>query len=346
MPFANDSLQMTASGAWRLDNHLKLDLSLSQNQIHHSVREVPDADDDIAKVSLAATGYSWGSARLSYQFARRTGSDYDSNPYTPYYSSSLPGYIPGPSNTDTAFALADLRKFDVANRTEHKVHAQTNEILADDLDLQIGGDVTIEDYDAQYGLKSTTQWNTTTSLNYQVSAATSLTGFVTWQSQNRGVANINPTGSGSNPAAGGPVYPLNAAWTETVGSHDVTFGTTFRHSWGAWSLDADYTFTHSDTGVNYGFASTQAFFGLLTAAQAGNSFPDITFDMHTLQTILRWQVTDKLSTRLLYRFDYEHLNDFHYTGLTAGALNNNTYLGVVPENVTAHTIGMFAQYAF
>jgi hypothetical protein len=346
MPFANDNLQMTASGAWRIDNHLKLDLSLSQNEIHHSVREVPDADDDIAKLSLAATGYSWGSARLSYQVARRTGSDYNSNPYTPYYSAGLPGYIPGTATTDTAFALADLRKFDVANRTEHKMHAQTNEILADDLDLQVGGDVTIEDYDAQYGLQSSTQWNASTSLNYQLSTATALTGYVTWQTQNRGVANINPTGVGSNPAAGGPVYPLSAAWTETVGSHDLTFGTTFRHSWGAVSLDADYTFTHSSTAMNYNFASTNAFFNLLTAAQAGNAFPDITFNAHTLQTTLRWQMTDSLSTRLFYRFDYENVQDFHYTGLTAGVINNNTYLGVVPENFTAQTVGLFAQYAF
>lgn len=345
MPFANDNLQVTASGAWRIDNHLKLDLSLSQNEIHHSIREVPDADDDIAKLSLAATGYSWGTARLSYQFARRTGSDYESNPYTPYYSAGLPGYVPAPGG-DQAFALADLRKFDVANRTEHKVRAQTNEILADDLDLQVSGDATIEDYDAQYGLKATTSWDASTSLNYQISTATAVTGYVTWQTQNRGVANINPTGTGPNPAAGGPVYALSGGWTETVGSHDVTFGTTFRHSWGAFQFDADYSFTHSNTGVNYGFASTNAFFNLLTAAQAGSSFPDITFDAHSLQTSLRWQVTDTLSTRLLYRFDYESLDDFHYTGLTAGAINNNTYLGVVPENFTAHTVGLLAQYAF
>jgi len=346
MPFANSNLQMTASGGWRIDNHLKLDLSLSQNEIDHTVREVPNADDDIAKISLAATGYSWGTARLSYQFARRTGSDYESNPYTPYYTASLPGYIPATPAGDQAFALADLRKFDVANRTEHKVRAQTNEILADDLDLQVGGDATIEDYDAQYGLKSTTSWDATTSLNYQVSNATSLTGYVTWQTQNRGVANINPIGTGPNPAAGGPVYPLAAAWTETVGSHDVTFGATFRHSWGAFQFDADYTFTHSDTGVNYTFASTAAFFSLLTPAQAGSAFPDITYDAHTLQATLRWQITDTLSTRFLYRFDYEQLDDFHYTGLTAGAISNNTYLGVVPENFVAQTVGMFVQYAF
>ncbi len=98
--------------------------------------------------------------------------------------------------------------------------------------------------------------------------------------------------------------------------------------------------------MNYTFASTAAFFNLLTPAQAGTAFPDITFDAHTLQATLRWQLTDGLSTRFLYRFDYEQLVDFHYTGLTAGVINNNTYLGVVPENFVAQTVGMFVQYAF
>lgn len=346
MPFANDSLQMTASGAWRIDNHLKLDLSLSQNEIHHTVREVPDADDDIAKIQLAATGYGWGSARISYQFARRTGSDYMSNPYTPYYSASLPGYVPATPAGDPAFALADLRKFDVADRTEHKLHVQSNAILADDLDAQAGGDVTIEDYDAQYGLKSTTQWTANASLNYQITTATALTGYVTYQTQDRGVANINPTGSGTSAAAGGPGYPLANGWSETVGSHDVTLGATFRHDWGKFQFSADYSFTHSSTALDYGFASPGAFFNLLTPAQAGNGFPDITFDAHSLQAALRYQVTDTLSTRLLYRLDHESLDDFHYTGLSAGVIRNNTYLGVVPENFTAHTIGLLAQYAF
>jgi len=346
MPFANDNLQLTASGAWRLDNHLKLDLSLSQNEITHTVREVPNADDDIAKLSVAATGYSWGSARLSYQFARRTGSDYDSNPYSPYYTSSLPGYIPATPAGDTAFALSDLRKFDVANRTEHKVSAQTNFILASDLDLQIGGGATIEDYDAQYGLQSSTQWNASTSVNYQISNATAITGFFNAETQNRGVANINASGSGNNGFAGSAAYPLANAWTETVGSHDYTVGATFRHSWGDFEFNADYTFTHSSSALNYAFAGTGAFYNLESAAAAGNSFPDITFESHALETSLRWRVTDTLSTRLQYRFAYQNVTDFHYTGLTAGALNGNTYLGVVPENFTAHSVGLFAQYAF
>lgn len=346
MPFANESLEITAKGGWRLDNHFKLDLALSQNRIHHSLREVADADDDIAKLSLAATGYSWGSVRLSYQFARRTGSDYDSNPYTAYYSASLSGYVPASPQGDPPFALSDLRKFDIANRSEHKVRAQSNFILADDVDFQLGGGATLEDYDASYGLRSSTQWSVSGALNYQLSNATALTGYVNAETQDRGVANINPTGIGLSGAAGSAAYPLANGWSETVGSRDYTIGASFRHDWSVFELKADYSFTHASTAMNYAFGGPGAFFNQTSAAVAGNAFPDITYTAHTLQTALRWQLTDALATRLLYRFDYQNVNDFHYAGLRAGVLNNNFYLGIVPENVVAHSVGLFAQYSF
>ncbi len=346
MPFQNDNLQLTAMAAYRIDNHLKLDFSYANNIIEHSVREVPNADDNIVRLQLAATGYSWGTARVSYQFARRTGSDYDSNPYTPYYSSSLPNYLPATPAGDPPFALADLRKFDVADRNEHTVHGQSNFIVSPKIDLQLTGDVKIDDYDAQYGLRSTTAWDTNVSLNYQMSPSTTFTGFFTYQDQSRGIANINATGTGTSGVAGSPGYPLANSWVETAGSSDYVFGFEAQHSWGRWQLSADYTYTHSDTALTYSYASPGAFFNLLTPAQAGTAFPDITFDTHAFETTLRWQYSPALSYRLFYRFSYQNLIDFHYQGLTGGVINNNYYLGVVPENYTAHSLGIFVQYVF
>ena len=345
MPFANDNLQLTASAAYRIDNHMKLDLSYANNMITHSVREVPDADDNILRLQFDTMGYSWGTVRLSYQFARRTGSDYDSNPYTPYYSASLPGYLPATPTGDPPFALADLRKFDVADRTEHIFHGQGNYIASPKTDLQLSGDVKIEDYDAQYGLRSTTALDATASINYQMSLVTSFTGYFTFQSQDRGVANINPTGTGTSAVAGSPAYPLANAWHETVGSDNYTAGLNARHSWGKVSLTADYTFTYADSPVNYSYASPGAFFGnAASAAVAGSGLPDITFYSHALETNLLWQYTPSLSYRLYYRLSYQNLADFHYQGLSAGVTNNNYYLGVTPENYTAQTIGFFLQY--
>jgi hypothetical protein len=184
----------------------------------------------------------------------------------------------------------------------------------------------------------------TGSFNYQMSSLTSFTGFFTFQVQDRGVAGINPTGSGTSGAAGSPAYPLANAWHQTAGSDTYTAGLNARHSWDKVQLSTDYTFTYANSPLNYTYASTGAFFRVVTAGQAGNSFPTNTFWSHALETNLLWQAEKNLSYRLYYRVSYQNLEDFHYTGLTAGVINNNSYLGVVPENYTAQTVGLFIQY--
>ena len=52
-----------------------------------------------------------------------------------------------------------------------------------------------------------------------------------------------------------------------------------------------------------------------------------------------------LAYRLLYRVDFQHLDDFHYDNL-APVIAGNTYLGVVPENYTVQTVGLSVQYTF
>lgn len=345
MPFANDNLEMTAEGTYRIGSHTKIGLSYSLNLIKHSVREVPNADDNTIRLQIDSTGYSWGSVRVSYQFAHLIGSDYTSNPYTPYYSSSLPGYISASPAGDPSFVLDNLRKFDVANRDEHKFQAQTNYIASSRTDLQLNGDFKIDDYGAQYGLRTASSYNINADINYQASLATVLTGFFSFQAQGRAVANINPTGAGTSGLAGSPGYPLANAWYETLASQDYAAGLTARHSWDTVTLSFNYTYSQGTSALQYRYASSGAFFNQLTPQQAGNAFPDITFDAHTVESNLLWQYSPALSWRLYYRFDYRNNQDFHYAGLTS-VIDNNIYLGVVPENYTVQTFGIFANYAF
>jgi hypothetical protein len=226
------------------------------------------------------------------------------------------------------------------------LRGQANYILSPRSDVQLTGSLKVDDYDAAYGLQATHAYDVTAAYTYQLSAATTFTGYFTYQNQDRGVANINATGTSTSGAAGSPGYPLANGWTETVGSDNYTLGLNAHHSWGVISLNVDYTFTRASTAIDYAFAGTGAFFDSLTPAQAGSSFPEITYDSHALQTDVRWQMSEELSYRLYYRFNYERVVDFHYTGLTAGVINNNTYLGVIPENYTVQTIGLLVQYVF
>lgn len=346
MPFANDRVTIKAKADYRLDNRWKLDLSYTQDNVDHSVREVKDSRDHIGRLQLSSTGFEWGTVRLSYEAARRKGSDYMSNPYGPYYSSSLPGYIPASTAGDPAFALSDLRKFDIADRTQHALRWQANYIVTPRSDLQVTGSLKLNDYDADYGLRSTKAADGTISYGYQASAATRFSGFLTVQTQDRDIANINASGTGVDGRAGGAAYPLSHGWTETVGSNIYTVGLNAQHSWGNFMLSGDYAYAHARTAMNYTFAGTDAFFNVISAAQAGSGFPAITYDSHILRTELRHQLTETISYRLFHRFARERVVDFHYTGLTAGAVGDNTYLGMLPENFTAHTVGLLVQYAF
>ncbi len=343
MPFANDDLKESAKADYRLSTHSKLEVSYTHDAVAHSIREVPDSDDHIGRIQLDMTGYEWGSVRLSYAFADRVGSDYQSNPYTAYYTSALPGYIPLTSQGDPPFALSALRKFDVADRHEHTFHGQANYIVTPKTDLQLTSDFKLDDYDAQYGLRSTASYDVNLAFNYQMSVDTVFTGFASYQNQNRAASNINPTGQGNSGDPGSPGYPLANAWSETLDSNNYTLGLTARHRWRDVTFNVNYTFVHSVNAIHYTYASTGAFFDLLTPEQAGNAFPDITFDAHALQANALWEYSPALTYRLFYQFAYENIDDFHYNGLTS-VINNNIYLGVRPEDFSAHTVGVFVQY--
>jgi hypothetical protein len=346
IPFANDSVELTARGSYRFGNHVKLDLSYIHNAVEHSYRELPNADDNRIRLQLAANGFEWGAVRVSYEYGHLMGSDYTSNPYRAFYSTSLPGYVPASPDGDIPFTLDNLRKFDLANRVEHKIHAQSNYIVTPNIDLQISGDYKRDSYSAQYGLHDASSFDINTDLNYQISTIATLTGFFTWQDQRRSMSSINPQGIPGSGAAGGPDYPLAAAWGEKLNDTSYSAGLTAHKAWDAISLDFNYIYTHGDSAIGYNYATPLAFFFLLTPEQAGHSFPDIVFDSHTFEANARWQASDRLTYRLLYRFSFQHLDDFHYTGLSAGVVSNNVYLGVVPENFTAQVVGALVQYTF
>jgi hypothetical protein len=139
---------------------------------------------------------------------------------------------------------------------------------------------------------------------------------------------------------------LSAAWSETLNDNSYAAGLTAHKAWDTVSLDFNYIYTHGDSAIGYNYASPLAFFYLLTAAQAGNSFPDIVFDSHSFEADARWKPDESFTYHLLYRVNFEHLDDFHYDGLSAGVISNNVYLGVVPENFTAQVVGVLVQYTF
>jgi len=346
IPFATDTLDLTAKASYRLDNRDRIELIYTDKLIHRTDREVPNSQDNRATLQYTSRAHEWGTFRLSYQFAVMDGDDYNSYPYGAFNSTSLAGYVPRFAAGDAPFTLGALRKYDVANRTEHVGKAQTNFILSDKVDFQLIGDFKLDDYDADYGLKRADTYDANAELNYQLSLTTTFNVYYSFQSHSRDMANINPRGPLSpSDAAGGANYPLANMWSEAADDRNHVAGAGLRHRIGDVTLDLNYTYTHSTSALSYFYASTGAFFNNLTPAQAGTAFPDSTFDHHLLETSVLWKYTEKLGVRAFYRLEYAHIDDFHYDGLT-NLVANNLFLGAIPENYTAHVFGLFFQYSY
>jgi len=346
IPFAANTLTTTAKANYRFANSDRVELAYTNKMVDNSIREVGHADDNRISAQFNTRSHEWGTFRISYEFATLNGDDYVSYPYGPYNSTSLPGYIPRFSTGDTAFTLGPLRKYDVADRTENAVKAQTNFIVSDKTDFQITGNYRNDDYKANYGLKSAELYDLNAELTYQYSLSTTFNVFYSFQSHRRDVSNINPQGRLSpDDSAGSPSYPLANAWSEAANDQNHVFGAGVHHQIDKFTIDVNYAFTYSNSGLGYAYASTGAFFNQLTPAQAGTAFPDATFKHHLLETSVLWKYTDKIAVRGYYRLEYEQIDDFHYTGLT-NVIANNLYLNAIPENYTAHVFGIFFQYSY
>ena len=346
IPFATDTLTLTAKAAYRFASRDRIELSYANKSIDHSYREIGDATDNRLAVQFVTRARAYGTTRISYEYATLDGDTYTSFPYGPFNTTSLPGYIPRFPTGDSPFTLGSLRKYDIADRTEQALKTQTNFILSEKVDLQLAGNFRHYDYDADYGLKSARNLNLNADLTYQVSLRTNFNIFYSFQFHKRDAANINPNpAAGPDDSAGGPVYPLENAWSEENKDKNHVFGAGLRHQFDTVTIDLNYTFTYGDSAFGYTYASTGAFFGAFTPAEAGNGFPDNTFRHHLLETSLLWKYTANIGIRGYYRLEHEDIEDFHYTGLTQ-VIDNNIYLAAIPESYTGHVFGVFFQYSY
>lgn len=345
IPFATDTLTLTAKGAYRFAKGDRIELAYANKSIDYSNREIGDADDNRFSVQFVTRTREYGTTRVTYEYANVSGDTYVSYPYGAFNSTSLAGYVPAYPTGDAPFTLGPLRKYDIADRTEQALKSQTNFIVSDKVDLQLGANFRVYDYDADYGLKSARNLNLNAELTYQVSLATNINIFYSFQHYKREAASINPDGGSPDDQPGSPTYPLENMWSQEAKDQNHVFGAGIRHTINTVTLDLNYTYTHGNSAIGYTYATPGAFFYDVTPEQAGNAFPDNTFTHHLLETSVLWKYTPKIGVRGFYRLEHEEIEDFHYTGLTQ-VINNNIYLATIPDSYTAHVFGVFFQYSY
>lgn len=146
----NDHRQVSASLAadYRLRATTSVNVLLEREEMRREHRERDETWEDRLRVALAERGWGEGTLRLSYEHARRAGTQYHGNPYEPFLSAGL-GPAPSTSGIQAAswfHTIGQFRSFDLADRKQDTLNARWNHAFHATLD----GAFTLQHRDAEY----------------------------------------------------------------------------------------------------------------------------------------------------------------------------------------------------
>ncbi len=145
-----------------------------------------------------------------------------------------------------------------------------------------------------------------------------------------------------------PLYPTSRTWDISHRDRNHFFSVGGNVNFTKARLEMNYTFSKATTAVKYGYNA--AALGLTPAQVAliGDGFPDLTFRKSTLESNLVVPFSNKVSLRLLYRYEIGKIRDWHYDGVAQNPTpntNQQTFLDSGPQNYKATVVGLFLTFA-
>ncbi len=346
VPFARDDLRARINADYQLANRMQLGLSYTHLEQDYAHRERDDVRDDRLRLQLTDRSGPWASLRLAGEYARRSGDEFQLNPLAPFLSSVLPGFVPFLPDGSPPRELAGLRVFDLSSRDQFVADLQVRFNPGLRSDIAVTGHYQRDDFDAQFGLRARQTISMNAEWNYQFDDSGSGFVYYSFQAHDRSATGINDAGPGGiDPNAGGVVFPLDNVWRQALNETHHAAGIGFTRQWRKLLLEADYTFSYSNSRLGFDFASAGALSPGVDPAEAGSGFPNQTFRQHIVRISLRYPLTERIATRLFYRLEAEDINDFHFDGLTDPVLDNQLFLLAVPQDFTAHVLGVLVEVA-
>lgn len=340
---------------YRLAKRTTMTFGYEREEYARAHRERDKTWEDRFRVALNNRDISWATLRLSYEYGSRKGSDYNPDPYEQFILSpavaltGTQGSNSGNLMTLPPHTLADLRKFDLADRKQHVVNGRLNLILRQDMDLMLSAKLVDNDNDAPYGrsMDRITSWNADWSWNF--SPSTGAYAHYSFQRARQKQANINDAVSGpyalgnSDASAGGANYPLANAWSEAFQDVSHSFGVGGRHGFGKAMFETSLTMTLSRVAIGYGYASAAALANPALATTAGSGMPDSIYRQNVWENSLTYRVAKNMAWRFYHRYEQARFSDWHYDGLQ-NVYNNAAFLTAGPQDYNVNVVGVFFQY--
>ncbi len=321
-PFGFTDTIVELGGDWQFGRKSSFGIVYTYDHNQPKYRERKRVDDQRIKFDWVSRDVIGATIRLSYEFASRDGDKYNYDPYGRFFSESLPGFVE-PINGIAAHTVADMRKYDLSDRTESKARAIVTYPWGESATLSATFYGNRDQYDAAIGRQSTRTTGATVQWDWQPTPATTMNAYLGAEGSRMGISNVadNEALIGANigqtnPNLGGPLYPYANQWWEFDRESNRNAGLSFSHDFGRTSADLSYNYTGSLGRVGYSYASLAAlaYHGPDAAAVAGTGFPDNRYRTNTLDLGLSFRINRNVGVRLFGRYQTGAFSDWHYAG--------------------------------
>ena len=344
IPFDYRKLDYGLVAEYPIARRTQLSGEYERQEIERDHRERDRTWEDRLRIALSSRVANGASLNVSLEHGERRGSEYNYDPYREFFTASLPGY-PNPSR-ELPHTLADLRKYDLADRRQDTLKARFNMQLREDLDGLLSMRLQESDYPASYGRTGRdSRSSVSAEINYQPAPLVNAYLFYSHETSRMQQAGIRDRSiPGSSPDAGGNDYPLANAWRVETRERNDAVGFGVKVDFSRFRLDFRYAYADARSPVSYEAAS-QGASTLPLAGELAGAFPDITFRQHLAETSLVFPISGRLAARLYHRYEDTRLVDWHYTGLAGSLLQGSIlYLDAGPQSYRASVFGVFLQY--
>ncbi|MGZ5040283.1 MAG: MtrB/PioB family outer membrane beta-barrel protein [Usitatibacter sp.] len=184
IPYDYKQTTASLSADYRLGKSSSVNAAIEREGFHREFRERDRTWEDKVKLGYVDRGSIDGMIRVSYEYDRRGGSEYDVNPYQPFYSSS---FGPTPASNGSGMStwlhtIDQFRSFDLADRSQSILNARINYSFLPTLEGAMTLQMKDADYPGELGRTGRRKSNSITlDMSYQAGSTSVVYGFASYQ---------------------------------------------------------------------------------------------------------------------------------------------------------------------
>ncbi len=177
-PFGESQLALDVGATLALRRRSSFDVLLEHDQIDRDVSEIDETTERSVTLSANSRAFSYMTARFSYQYVTRDGSDIDYDVYANYETQSFPGFIPQFPDGEPPINLNQMVRPSLADLKGQLWNGRLIFAVGERSDLALTGRVRSNDYGSGYGLRSDRLRGVEAEWTVQPSPAVSASAFV------------------------------------------------------------------------------------------------------------------------------------------------------------------------